>query len=162
MTHGITANTAALEYSAESGALNESYSDLFGKLIAFKNGKSSDWKIGRELFRDGVGFVRDMENPKVGNNADFLYRGQLCQRLNDYCGVHENSGIPSRAAVLIAKKIGTEKIGKLYYLTLTQLLRSNATFADAKAQTLAACSTLFGAGSEDCKAVSASFQAVGI
>ncbi|MGZ3693737.1 MAG: M4 family metallopeptidase [Bdellovibrionota bacterium] len=162
MTHGITASTAALDYSSESGALNESYSDVFGKLIAFRSGKGSDWKLGRDLYRDGVGFVRDMENPTIGNNADFQYRGQPCHRFNDFCGVHANSGIPSRAAVLMSKKLGLEKLGKLYYLTLTQLLRSNSNFADARAQTEAACSTLFGAGSEDCRNVSAAFQAVGI
>jgi bacillolysin len=162
MTHGITASTANLAYEAEPGALNESYSDVFGKLIAFKNGRGSDWKIGRELFRDGVGFVRDMENPEIGNTANFKYRGQLCHRFNDFCGVHANSGIPSRAAVIMAKKLGLEKLGKLYYLTLTQLLRSNSSFADARAQTEAACSTLFGASSEDCRTVSSAYQAVGI
>lgn len=162
MTHGITARTAALEYVSESGALNESYSDVFGKLVAFKYGKSKDWKIGGELFKDGVTFVRDMENPKIGHTKDFLYKGQTCHRFNDFCGVHQNSGIPNKAAVLLAKRIGNEKLGKLYFLTLTQLLRKNSNFKEARAQTEAACGTLFGATSADCKAVKESFDAVGI
>lgn len=162
ITHGVTSSTAKLEYSAESGALNESYSDVFGKLIAFRNGKPNDWKIGRELFRDGTGFIRDMENPEVGHNRDYKFRGEQCHRFNDFCGVHTNSGIPNKAAVLLSKSIGLDKLGKLYYLTLTQLLRSNSSFADAKAQTLAACATLFGSGSADCRAVTDAFTAVGI
>lgn len=163
LTHGITARTANLEYVSESGALNESYSDVFGKLVAFKNGKDgNNWKIGDELFKDGKSFVRDMENPKVGHTDQFMYKGQFCSRFNDFCGVHQNSGIPNKAAVLLAKKIGTEKVGKIYFLTLTQLLRPNSNFKEARAQSEAACASLYGQGSADCKAVSESFQAVGI
>ncbi|MGZ3657321.1 MAG: M4 family metallopeptidase [Bdellovibrionota bacterium] len=161
LTHGITAATSALAYAGESGALNESYSDVFGKLVAYRYGKATDWKMGRDLFRDGTSFVRDMENPPVGNVKDFKYRGEECNRFNDFCGVHENSGIPSRAAVMIAKRIGLDKFAQLYYLTLTQLLRTSSDFKEARAQTEAACATLFGAGA-DCAAVSEAFEAVGI
>jgi len=162
ITHGVTSRTSNLAYVAESGALNESYSDVFGKLVAFKNNRGTDWKLGRDLFKDGVSFIRDMENPEIGHTRDFKHRGQQCSRINNFCGVHTNSGIPNRAAVLLAKRIGNDKLGKLYYLTLTQLLRSNSNFKEAKAQTEAACATLFGAGSQDCKAVTESFAAVGI
>ncbi len=161
-THGITSNTARLVYASESGALNESYSDVFGKLTDFQYGKASDWVLGRELFKDGTSFIRDMENPAISHNKDFLYRNEKCDQYNDFCGVHDNSGIPNKAAVLLAKEIGKEKLGKLYYLTLTQFLRSNSGFAEARAQTEAACATLFGEGSSDCQAVSKSFEAVGI
>jgi Zn-dependent metalloprotease len=161
-THGITSRTSNLEYSDQSGALNESYSDVFGKLVAFKNGKPADWKLGKELFKDGIRFVRDMENPEVGHMDDYMYKGQFCNRFNDFCGVHSNSGIPNKAAVLLSKKIGLEKLGKIYFLTLTQLLRTNSDFAEAKAQTIAACATLYGQGSLDCAAVGEAFSAVGI
>jgi Zn-dependent metalloprotease len=130
--------------------------------VAFKNGKGSDWKLGRDLFKDGSTFIRDMENPEVGHNKDYLHRGQVCHRFNDFCGVHTNSGIPNRAAVILAKKIGLEKLGKIYFLTLTQLLRTNSNFAEAKAQTQAACATLFGASSKDCAEIAPAFEAVGI
>lgn len=162
ITHGVTSNTANLVYAAESGALNESYSDVFGKLVAFRAGRPADWKIGKDLFRDGTSFIRDMENPEVGHTKDFKYRNQPCNRFNDNCGVHDNSGIPNKAAVMIAKRLGLDRFGKLYYLTLTQLLRSNSDFAEARAQTEAACATLFGAGSQDCRAVTEAFTAVGI
>ncbi len=162
LTHGVTASTAALLYSAESGALNESYSDVFGKLVSFKNGKPADWKIGTELFRDGTSYIRNMESPLVGHTKDFKYRNQDCNRFNDFCGVHDNSGIPSKAAVAIAKQLGLDRFAKLYYLTLTQLLRSSSDFSEAKAQTVAACATLFGRGNADCEAVSNAFTSVGI
>lgn len=162
ITHGVTSNTSNLQYVSESGALNESYSDVFGKLVAFSIGKTSDWKLGKDLFKDGSKFIRDMENPEVAHYDQFRYKDAVCSRFNDFCGVHSNSGIPNRAAVLLAKKIGLEKLGKLYYLTLTQLLRSNSTFKEAKDQTLVACQKLFGAKSSDCLAVTESFAAVGI
>lgn len=161
-THGITSRTSNLEYSDQSGALNESYSDVFGKLVAFKNGKPAEWKLGKELFKDGIRFVRDMENPEVGHMDNYKFKGQFCNRFNDFCGVHTNSGIPNKAAVLLAKKIGLEKLGKIYFLTLTQLLRTNSDFAEAKAQTQAACATLYGQASPDCAAVGEAFTAVGI
>lgn len=165
LTHGITSHTADLLYAAESGALNESYSDVFGKLIAFHYGKTNDWKIGAELFRDGKSFIRDMEHPTIAHVRDFKYRGEPCttgQFGNDSCGVHENSGIPSLAAVLIAKSLGPDKMAKLYYLTLTQLLRSGSTFKEAGAQTEEACGILFGKESSDCTEVKRAFTTVGI
>lgn len=162
ITHGLIMSTAQLVYAGESGALNESYADVFGKLVAFRAGARNEWKLGRDLFRDGTSFIRDMENPDVAHNRDYKFRDQLCHRFNDFCGVHENSGIPNKAAVLIAKRIGLEKLGRLYFLTLSQLLRSSSDFREARAQTEAACATLFRQGSSDCQAVSEAFSAVGI
>ncbi len=162
LTHGVTSRTANLEYVSESGALNESYSDVFGKLVAFHNNKSSDWKLGKELFKDGKGSIRDMENPLIGHYDDFRYKGEQCSQFNDWCGVHTNSGIPNRAAVMLAKEIGLEKVGKLYYVVLTQMLRENSNFAEARAQTEAACASMWGTGSSECAAVAKTFTAVGI
>jgi Zn-dependent metalloprotease len=162
LTHGITASTAALRYFDEAGALNESYSDVFGKLIAFRFGKASDWKVGKDLFRASGTYMRDMENPDVSHTKDYKYRNQICNRLNDFCGVHANSGIPSKTAVLLAQRIGLEKVGKLYYLTLTQLLRSNSNFLEARSQTEAACKVLFGSESRDCMALRSAMAEVGM
>jgi Zn-dependent metalloprotease len=162
ITHGITSRSSNLEYASEPGALNESYSDVFGKLVAFRFGKASDWKLGQDLFKEDSDFVRDLEHPEVAHMRDFRFKGQLCSRLNDFCGVHSNSGIPNRAAVLLAKKIGLERLGRIYYLTLTQLLRTNSDFREARAQTEAACALLYGRGNPDCRAVSEAFAAVGI
>lgn len=161
MTHGITYNTAKLIYSSESGALNESYSDVFGKIVAFRNGKPMDWKLGSELYING-GFIRDMANPEIAHTKNFIHRGESCTRNNDFCGVHDNSGIPNKAAVILAGKIGLSKLERIYYLTLTQLLRPTSTFKDAKTQTKVACQTILGAKSPDCMSIEAAFAAVGI
>ena len=162
LTHGITARTASLQYADESGSLNESYSDVFGKLVAFKNGSSRDWKLGKELFRDGTRFVRDMENPKIGHVRNYKYRGETCSRANDFCGVHINSGITNKAAVIIASQIGLDNLAKLYYVTLTQLLRTSSNFKEARAQTEAACGSLFGASGSECSVVASAYDQVGI
>lgn len=161
ITHGLTSNTAALAYASESGALNESYSDIFGKIIAFANNRADDWKMGKELFRDGTSFIRDLEDPAVKHVSEQRFKDQTCLPLNDYCAVHSNSGIPTAAAVRIAKENGLEALDRIYYLTLTQLLRSNSSFRDARAQTEAACLTLYGE-SPICQSVSSAFESVGI
>ncbi|MCO5144225.1 MAG: M4 family metallopeptidase, partial [Oligoflexia bacterium] len=164
LTHALTSSTSNLQYVSESGALNESYSDIFGKLVAFKYGNpQKDWKLGKELFKDGKRFIRDMENPEVGHVRDFKYKGQFCNRMNDFCGVHTNSGIPNKVAVLITNSLGEEKIGKLYYMVLTQMLRTNSDFKEARAQTVEACKRLFrGGSSQECQAVAAAYSEVGI
>lgn len=162
LTHAITSKTANLEYVAESGALNESYADVFGKLVAAETQGFQDWKIGRDYYRDSSRFIRDMENPEVPHVDNFRFRGAVCSSRNDNCGVHSNSGIPNRAAVLIANRIGREALGKIYYRTLTQLLRPSSNFADARTQTLVACELIYGQNSENCAAVADSFSAVGI
>lgn len=162
LTHGITSKTAKLVYVAESGALNESYSDVFGKLVAFEQNPNEDWRLGKEIFKDGKSAIRDMKNPAIDHTSKYRYRGENCQRLNDWCGVHSNSGIPNRAAVIIADTIGKEKMGKIYYLTLTQLLKSNSGFKEARAQTEAACAYLYGERSRDCQVVREAFSTVGI
>ncbi|NUM88871.1 MAG: M4 family metallopeptidase [Bdellovibrionales bacterium] len=162
LTHGVTSRTANLEYVGESGALNESYSDVFGKLVAYHHNQTSDWKLGKELFKDGKGAIRDMERPLIGHYDDYRYKGEPCSKKNDWCGVHTNSGIPNRAAVMLAKEIGLEKVGKLYYAVLTQLLRENSGFREARAQTEAACAAIWSAHSGECSAVAKAFTAVGI
>ena len=103
-----------------------------------------------------------MQNPEIGHVDQFRYRGATCTSRNDNCGVHVNSGIPNRAAVLIAERIGREALGKIYYRTLTQLLRPGSGFSDARTQTLVACELLYGRGSANCAAVDEAFAQVGI
>lgn len=163
LTHGLTGSTAKLVYSAEPGALNESYSDMFGKIVAFNGGSSvTDWKLGRELFKDGEGFVRDLANPDIAHYKDMLYKGDICHRFNDMCGVHDNSGIPNKAGSTITNALGLEKAGKIFYLTLTQLLRPNSSFKEAAEQAVKACQKVLGAQSTDCTVVTEAYKSVGV
>ncbi len=96
LSHGVTQETADLIYQKESGALNESFSDLFGQSIEFYANPDSvrNWVIGDKDFK-----LRDMSNPNAYNNPD-TYKGKFWTPTenctppnNDNCGVHNNSGV---------------------------------------------------------------------
>lgn len=166
LTHGVTSSTAKLVYAAEPGALNESYSDFFGKMVDYTEG---DWLIGERIMAEKSKrrALRNMENPEEfgqpGTNTSKLRKpttGVECNRANDRCGVHVNSGIPNRAAVLIVNAIGKHKAEKLYYRVLTRHLSATSDFSDARVETEKACALLYGAGSDDCDAVSDAFDTV--
>jgi Zn-dependent metalloprotease len=171
-THGVTGSTANLEYKAQSGALNESYSDVFGALIDRGN-----WTIGETVVKSPPfprPYLRDMEDPNmqgaydprnplngVGQPADVSEYARLpISRRGDNGGVHINSGIPNRAAFLIGQTIGPEKLEQIYYRTLTQYLAPDAEFADAAQATVRAAQDLY--GTAEVQAVRDGFAGVGI
>lgn len=171
-THGVTGSSADLEYQGQSGALNESYSDVFGALIDRGN-----WTIGEKVVKSPpfpVPYLRDLEDPNlrgeydprnplngVGQPASVSEYARLPNsRRGDNGGVHINSGIPNRAAFLIGQKIGSEKLEQIYYRTLTQYLAPDSQFADAAQATVRAAQDLYGAG--EVQAVRDGFAGVGI
>jgi len=164
LTHGVTASTANLVYAAESGALNESYSDFFGKMVDYGH----DWDIGARIMAPKWGrrALRNMENPEEFKQPStkggkyWVSTTGPCTRANDRCGVHTNSGVPSRAAVLIVKAIGKEKAEQLYYKVLTTRLSATSNFHDARVETLKECALRFGKDSSDCDAVTKAYDAV--
>jgi Zn-dependent metalloprotease len=141
--HGVTEATARLDYFGETGALNESYSDIFGILIA-NFGQADvgqwDWKIGEEL--DGSGLpLRDLSDPpKCGQPGHMKDFKQLpFTAAGDWGGVHTNSGIHNKAFfnLMTAKANGTPlfdpaTVAKLFYLTLTEQLSRTSGFADSR------------------------------
>jgi Zn-dependent metalloprotease len=153
LTHGVTQFTAALEYHDQSGALNESMSDVFGIMIkqAVKKqtAASSDWLIGEGLFIPKAGTnrkaLRSMEEPGTAYNDPDLGKDPQVGHMKDYVGgsddnggVHINSGIPNRAFCLAAKKLGGNSwdvAGRIWYEVLTSRLQSTAQFADAATAT---------------------------
>lgn len=103
-THAVTEHTKDFVYSNESGAINESYSDVFGEMT---EGDHPDWLMGTTL---PGGPMRDLRHPSaIGNGAQpSVYHDALWHPLasdpddgNDYGGVHTNSGVPNRAAYLL-------------------------------------------------------------
>jgi bacillolysin/neutral peptidase B len=98
--HGVTQFSARLDYRGQSGALNESYSDIFGVLIA--NGLAPDlndwrWEIGRDTGEP----LRDLSNPaRFGQppHPDHMSRYQNVPLSDDFGGIHRNCGIHNRAA----------------------------------------------------------------
>ena len=179
LTHGVTQYTANLAYEGQSGALNESISDVFGSLAKQHNlGQSTeeaDWLIGAGLFRPGVQGValRSMkapgtayDDPRLGRDPQPAHMSDYVETEDDNGGVHINSGIPNRAFYLTAAAIGGnayDDAGKIWYSALTSgTLSETATFADFAAATQAAASELFGDDSSQLAAVTEAWQTVGV
>ena len=175
MTHGVTAATARLISMGETGALNEAYSDFFGKMIA----NDGDWAIGKGIFinKDNPG-LRDLANPHNvtinirGPNGQIVKRpypatmaeefktAKACDQTNDRCFVHLNSTIPSHISYLTFQAIGAIPAQKLIYLTLTQYLTSTANFKAARDATLKACAQVLDQGS--CQKVQEAWAQAGL
>ena len=174
LTHGMTQYTAGLTYVAQSGALNESVSDVFGSLVKqLHNGETAeqaDWLIGAGLFTDKVHGValRSMkapgtayDDPNLGKDpqpADMDgYQDLPHDAEHDNGGVHTNSGIPNRAFALAATAIGGyawEAPGLIWYDTLTgKGMPKDIEFAGFAERTIAAAKKRYGAKSTQAGAV---------
>jgi Zn-dependent metalloprotease len=175
--HAVTQFTAGLVYSLQPGALNESYSDVFGALAAqYAAGQTADqaeWLIGEGTLADGLGIaLRSLKEPASENVASPQPESMAEYRDlpddnspgSDNGGVHINSGIPNRAFCLAATAIGGhawEKAGKIWYQTLASRLSATAQFVDAANATVAVAEELYGDGAEK-EAVASAWQQVGV
>jgi Zn-dependent metalloprotease len=180
MIHGVTDHTARLEYRTEPGALNESYSDIFGTIIANYRKPIArwQWNIGTDF--DGQGTVlRSMKNPaKHGQPKlmrDFIASSPpYTYERNDYGHVHDNSGIHNYAAyrVMTAKRAGkfvfsARELAGIFYIALSQHLSRTSRFSDSRRAAVQAATSLFRKNSKrvrerKVKAVEAGFAAAGI
>lgn len=144
MTHGVTATSSNLIYRQLPGALNESFSDIFGVIIANWYPAAPQplatwsWEIGAGLGANG-GPIRDFANPARTGQPDHWRQYQPLPLNYDYGGVHIYSGIHNKA--IHALLTGTDKNGAptfpvteatlLLYLTLTRLTPTSD-FADSR------------------------------
>jgi Zn-dependent metalloprotease len=178
LTHGVTQYTANLAYSGQSGALNESFSDVFGILIkqyALKQTASkSDWLIGSGIFTSRIAghAVRSMkapgtayDDPLIGTDPQPAHMRDYRKTSSDNGGVHINSGIPNHAFYWLATLLGGrawEVAGPIWYSALTRKLSARSNFRDCARATYDAAGELHGPGSEPQKAVAQSWRMVGI
>ena len=178
LTHGITAHESKLDYQDQSGALNESFSDVFGSLVKQRVGKQTaeqaDWLIGNGLFTPKVHGValRSLQAPGTAYDDPVLGKDPQPGTMKEYLhmteddgGVHVNSGIPNRAFYLAAVGIGGfawEKAGKIWYETLTNRLRHDSDFADCAKKTTAVAAELFGRGGVEEKSVRDAWRQVDV
>ncbi|MFG3194787.1 M4 family metallopeptidase [Streptomyces sp. NPDC048208] len=182
MSHGVTSNTAGLNYSGESGGLNEATSDIFGTGVEFYANNASDpgdYLIGEEININGDGTpLRYMDKPsKDGGSAD--YWSSSVGNLD----VHYSSGIANHFFFLLAEGsgartingvsynsptangstltgIGRAKALQIWYKALTTYMTSTTNYKAARTATLSAASALYGSGSAEYNAVAAAWTAV--
>ncbi|MCX4856842.1 M4 family metallopeptidase [Streptomyces canus] len=184
MSHGVTSNTAGLNYSGESGGLNEATSDIFGTGVEFYANNSNDvgdYLIGEEIDINGDGSpLRYMDKPsKDGGSADswsssvgnldvhyssgvanhFFYllsEGSGAKTIN---GVSYNSPTSNGSTVT---GIGRAKALQIWYKALTTYFTSTTNYKSARTGTLSAASALYGSTSTEYKAVAAAWSAVNV
>jgi Zn-dependent metalloprotease len=182
LTHGVTEFTANLEYHKQPGALNESFSDVFGSLVKQyardEDAASADWLIGAGLLAPGINGVslRSMkdpgsayDDPRLGGRDPQPKHMDAFVELpddewNDWGGVHINSGIPNHAFYLVAKQLGGHawaEAGSIWYDALLQLWRT-AQFQDCANVTVQVAGARFGSGSAQQQAVKTAWEEVGI
>jgi Zn-dependent metalloprotease len=143
--HGVVQFTSNLDYFSQSGALNESYADVFGSLVEQRlreqDFDSANWLIGDEIMAPGLygEALRSMAHPGTAYDNPVLGKDPQPAHMTDYYagpadnqGVHINSGIPNRAFYLTASELGTEAAGQIWYAGL-QNLWPTALFTDAAA-----------------------------
>ncbi|WP_406865229.1 M4 family metallopeptidase [Streptomyces sp. HUAS MG47] len=184
MTHGLTAATAGLRYSRESGGLNEATSDILGTSVEFFANNSSDagdYLIGEKIDIRGNGTpLRYMDKPsRDGSSADYWDRN--VGRLD----VHHSSGVANHFFFLLAEGsgartvngvsydsptadgstltgIGRVKAYKIWYKALSTYMTSSTDYAGARTATLKAATDLYGASSAEYTAVAAAWKAVNV
>ncbi len=152
VTHALTERTAGLVYEGESGALNESISDIFGS-----NLDPDDWEMGEDL-PDGA--IRDMAHPERFDDPGHV--DDYVDTSADHGGVHTNSGIPNRAYVNMVESIGRDASARIVYDAVTQHLDAHSGFEDFRTACLQAAEDRYGADSPEYRGVDESFRAVGL
>ncbi len=175
VTHGLTENSAGLIYADESGALNESFSDIFGNAIErFARPDDWDWLLGAD-----IGWtIRSMSNPNDYNCPD-TYFGDFWAPLGggDSGGVHTNSGVQNFWFYLLSEGgtgtndngdeytiegIGIEAASAIAFRNLTVYLTPSSGFADAREFSIQAANDLFGECSEESIQTANAWYAVGV
>jgi Zn-dependent metalloprotease len=179
LTHGVTGSEANLQYFGQSGALNESCSDVGGVCVKqFQNDETAeeaDWLIGEGLLAPDVQgrALRDMLHPGTAYDDDVLGKDPQPAHMDDFVrttkdngGVHINSGIPNRAFATLARALGGrswEKAGVIWYRTIRDpRLRPNAQFRSFARATMRSARELYGGGADEVAAVHDAWQTVGV
>jgi Zn-dependent metalloprotease len=178
LTHGVTEFEARLVYRDQSGALNESLSDVFGSLVKQRSlghtAQQAGWIIGAGLFTPNVNGqgIRSMSAPGTAYDDPVLGKDPQPGHMSDFKnvdydngGVHINSGIPNHAFYIVANEIGGhawERAGNIWYVALRDRLRAKSDFQDAANMTYAVARQLFGAGSLEQQAVLKGWSEAGI
>ncbi len=157
LTHGVTQHESSLFYYYQSGAINESFSDLWGEFYDQTNGQGNDaagvkWQIGEDV--SGLGALRDMRNPAAFGDPDKISSPHYYEGEEDSGGIHTNSGVNNKAVFLMVEggsfngktvtALGWAKTAAIYYEASSNLLSSGADYSDLYYALLQACKNLLG------------------
>lgn len=165
LTHGVIQSTANLEYYGESGAINESFADVFGAMMDRKNWQMGEDVVNKNIFVSGA--LRDLSNPH--NKGDYNDYGSGFQPANtneqftgdqDNNGVHINSGIPNFAFYKFATSVGKDKAEKVYYRALVYYLTKSSNFEDLRTAVEKSAMDIYGESTKN--EASKAFAEVGI
>lgn len=159
LTHGIIAHTSGLAYQGETGALNESFADVFGSLVKQwrhrQTARRADWLMGRQMMGPAVRAraLRTLTGAKAFENDPLLGTDPQPKRYRDRMRIpdpdvvaHLNSGIPNHAFYLVATRLGGHawtRAGAIWYETMTTL-GSRSNFKTAAGRTIAIAKRRFG------------------
>jgi len=179
IAHAVTTNTANLVYSYESGALNESFSDVFGQSIEiWARPTQWNWKIGEDITPSGNG-IRNMADPSAtGYNQPKFYKGNKWYTgTGDNGGVHYNSGVQNYWYYLLAQgasgtnekgwnfsigSLGLAKASKIAYRNLSVYLTSSSQYADARTFSILSTADLYGQCSNEVVQVTNAWWVCGV
>ena len=183
ITHGLTTFTANLIYANESGALNESFSDIFGAAVEFfARPNRANWLLGEDI----GGAFRSLSNPRQYGDPD-TYDGTAWRQTigctptqqNDQCGVHSNSGVQNKWFYLLTvggtgtnnapnpqaysvAGLGLDTAAAIAFRNLTIYLTQSSNFADARFYSIQSAIDLYGACSPQHISVTNAWHAVGV
>ncbi len=156
LTHGVTEKESGLIYAFQQGAINESFSDIWGEFVDQTNGKGTDtaavkWLMGEDT---SIGAIRNMKNPPAFKDPDRMGSPLYYTGSQDSCGVHSNSGVGNKAAYLITDGdtfngytntgIGIAKAAAIYYEAQTNILTLTSNYHSLYDALNTACATLTG------------------
>jgi len=177
ITHGVTEYAANLVYSYESGALNESFSDIFGEAIERHATGSNDWQMGTDMGIGQSGAIRSMDNPNAYGDPDTYGGTNWYTGSGDNGGVHINSGVQNKWFYILTEGesgtndlgnsysvtgIGIDKAAAIAYRNLSVYLSVNSQYSDARAGAIQSAIDLYGAGSAEEIATTNAWYAVGV
>ncbi|HLO33505.1 MAG TPA: choice-of-anchor Q domain-containing protein [Anaerolineales bacterium] len=176
LTHGVTEVESGLFYYEQSGAINESLSDLWGEYYDQTNGLGNDaatvrWLIGENI--TGKGAVRSMSSPPAYGDPDKMTSSLYVKTEDDNWGIHSNSGVNNKAVYLMVaggtfngrtvKALGWDKTAAIYYEAQTNLLTPGSDYSDLYYDLQQACTNLAGQKgitASDCTEVQNALDAV--
>ncbi len=177
VAHGVTGNSAGLIYQNESGALNESFSDIFGEAIENFATGTNDWLMGDDIGIGQSGALRNMANPNQYGDPDTYFGDLWYTGTADNGGVHINSGVQNKWFYVLSvgeagtndngdaydvTGIGMQDAGAIAYRNLSVYLNQSSDYPEAREGALQSAIDIFGADSPQYAATAAAWDAVGV